>query len=90
MYAVHQLQDRLRLYTGGEEAQSAKRVRMQLRLLTRGEPLLILLHSAKYIEGLENRLGRMEHLLRLSGTFWSYYDGGTCGEGAVRIANIAM
>jgi hypothetical protein len=23
---------------------------------------------AKYIEGLENRLGRMEHLLRLSGT----------------------
>jgi hypothetical protein len=25
------------------------------------------LHSAKYIEGLENRLGRMESLLRLSG-----------------------
>ena len=24
--------------------------------------------GAKYIEGLENRLGRMEHLLRLSGT----------------------
>jgi hypothetical protein len=24
-------------------------------------------HRAKYIEGLENRLGRMEHLLRLSG-----------------------
>jgi hypothetical protein len=25
------------------------------------------IHSAKYIEGLENRLGRMEHVLRLSG-----------------------
>lgn len=24
--------------------------------------------SAKYIEGLENRLGRMEHVLRLSGS----------------------
>lgn len=30
--------------------------------LTHATPL-----SAKYIEGLENRLGRMEHLLRLSG-----------------------
>ncbi len=27
-----------------------------------------ILKRAKYIEGLENRLGRMEHLLRLSGT----------------------
>lgn len=25
------------------------------------------MRSAKYIEGLENRLGRMEHLLKLSG-----------------------
>lgn len=29
--------------------------------------MLVLLCSAKYIEGLENRLGRMESLLRLSG-----------------------
>lgn len=28
---------------------------------------LLIVDSAKYIEGLENRLGRMEHLLRLSG-----------------------
>lgn len=30
--------------------------------------LIIMLRSAKYIEGLENRLGRMEHILRLSGS----------------------
>ena len=28
------------------------------------------LYRAKYIEGLENRLGRMENLLRLSGTYY--------------------
>ena len=29
-----------------------------------------MLYRAKYIEGLENRLGRMESLLRLSGMQW--------------------
>lgn len=42
----------------------------------------LLLYSAKYIEGLENRLGRMESLLRLSGLL-SEDDGGKTDLGTL-------
>jgi len=65
VYALHQLQDGVYLHPGREETKSSERVtwtnwrrtRIPAKLLTR----------AKYIEGLENRLGRMESLLKLSG-----------------------
>lgn len=62
MYALYQLQNGMRLHTGGEEEESSQRVSDNLVL----RPKLIFFR-AKYIEGLENRLGRMESLLRLSG-----------------------
>lgn len=86
--ALPQLQNRLRLYSGREEAESAKRVRPDYNAgsfewlantwLTAAFPLA----SAKYIEGLENRLGRMESLLRLSGLL-SEDDGGKIDLGTL-------
>lgn len=55
----------MHLHAGGEEAQSSERV--GLELLEEVVACAKKLHSAKYIEGLENRLGRMEALLKLSG-----------------------
>ena len=52
------------IYTGREEAQSAERVGTLSRVDVRWS---LIIHSAKYIEGLENRLGRMESLLKMSG-----------------------
>src|SRR2546421_4830700 len=54
----------MRIYTGREEAQSAERVGTLSRVNVRW---FLIIHSAKYIEGLENRLGRMESLLKMSG-----------------------
>lgn len=73
LHALHQLQNRLRLHPSREEAQSSQGVRR-----SKYQPLpaahkppaelsLPCASRAKYIEGLENRLGRMESLLRLSG-----------------------
>lgn len=45
--------------------------------------------GAKYIEGLENRLGRMEHLLRLSGLLNDDDDGGDLGILEQRLAQQA-
>lgn len=62
------------LYTSGEEEATPQRV-------SRAPPFelcaLLIIQSAKYIEGLENRLGRMEHLLRLSGLLAEDDDGRT-------------
>lgn len=74
VHPLHQLQDRMRLHAGREEEESSQGVRIrtapaplavvwQLRLTRR--------YRAKYIEGLENRLVRMESLLRLSGMIHS-------------------
>ncbi len=70
VYALHQLQDRLRFHPGREEEEPAKGVRLTFRLCVAvaGQRQLTTKPRAKYIEGLENRLGRMESLLRLSGT----------------------
>lgn len=54
------------LHSGGKEAESTKRVRL-IASDPPSPPSLMLTNRAKYIEGLENRLGRMESLLRLSG-----------------------
>ena len=65
MFALHQLQDRMYFHTSGKEAQSSKRVCslfQNLRYLYANASV-----RAKYIEGLENRLGRMESLLKMSG-----------------------
>ncbi len=54
------------IHTGGEEAKSSKGVCNQAC-----PPIVnsfaYFSHRAKYIEGLENRLGRMESLLKMSG-----------------------
>lgn len=57
------------VYAGGEEEEPAQRVSNHRHLMPFGADSLTLTR-AKYIEGLENRLGRMESLLRLSGTSW--------------------
>ncbi|ATY60138.1 fungal specific transcription factor domain-containing [Cordyceps militaris] len=69
LHKLHHIQDRLRLYPGREEAQPPKRVIPAPRtsFLCQFEADQLATSSAKYIEGLENRLGRMEQLLRLSG-----------------------
>jgi len=56
----------MRFYTCREKAQSTKRVRRSFHVSQQNEERLNN-DSAKYIEGLENRLERMESLLRLSG-----------------------
>lgn len=76
LHPLHQLQDGLRLHPGREEEEPAQRVsaRHHLRrgpvrpcLVWHDDSPSLITHRAKYIEGLENRLGRMESLLRLSG-----------------------
>ena len=56
----------MHIHAGGEETQSPKRV-CEETFLSFGYRLSNLYSRAKYIEGLENRLGRMESLLKLSG-----------------------
>jgi hypothetical protein len=62
---LHELQNRMHIYAGREEAQSAERVWYSFP--SQREVVSDHTHSAKYIEGLENRLGRMESLLKMSG-----------------------
>ena len=64
MLALHELQDRMHLYPGREEEEPSQGVSLirPFPMFRRSE-----CQSAKYIEGLENRLGRMEQLLKLSG-----------------------
>lgn len=74
LHALYKLQDRVYLHAGREEAPAAKRV---------GEPpgrtkaRKADTNRAKYIEGLENRLARMESLMRLSGVLPEDDDGST-------------
>jgi len=77
--ALYKLQDRVYLHTGGEEAKPAKRVCIGLDLI---DLISNAWFSAKYIEGLENRLGRMESLLKLSGLL-SEEDGGRTDLGTL-------
>lgn len=65
MHPLHQLQDRMHLYTSGKEEESAQRV-IHFRLCI-VIPQLTLATSAKYIEGLENRMKRLEGLLKMAG-----------------------
>lgn len=75
---LHQLQDGMHFHTSREEAESTQRVRIQICIeRTESDP-----GRAKYIEGLENRLGRMESLLRLSGLL-SEEDGGKTDLGTL-------
>lgn len=79
---LHQLQDGLCLYASGKETESAKRVCgiadiADAYVCANAGPC-----RAKYIEGLENRLGRMESLLRLSGLL-SQDDGGKTDLGTL-------
>lgn len=67
MRTLYQLQNRVCLYTGGKEAESSQRVSNH-DVQRGGRPGKADIPArAKYIEGLENRLGRMESLLRMSG-----------------------
>lgn len=65
MLALHKLQDRVCIHTSREEEESAQGVGRR-RLLPCARRMTDS-GSAKYIEGLENRLGRMESLLKMSG-----------------------
>lgn len=73
VHTLPELQDRMHLHTGREEKAAAERVgRSDVSdyLGANG-------NSAKYIEGLENRLARMESLMRLSGVLPDDDDGST-------------
>lgn len=78
---LRELQDGVCLHSSREEADASKRVRFgiffdEFGAKSSGHSQLTSAHRAKYIEGLENRLGRMEHLLRLSGknsTLWWHF-----------------
>jgi hypothetical protein len=74
VYTLPKLQDRVHIYTSREEATAAKRVRCTPQLTNRSRTDR---NSAKYIEGLENRLARMESLMRLSGVLPDDDDGST-------------
>jgi hypothetical protein len=65
LYALYELQNGMRLHASGKEEESSKRVMVEALGSHIGSNILC---RAKYIEGLENRLGRMENLLRLSGS----------------------
>lgn len=74
LHPLHQLQDRVHLHTGREEAPAAQGVCLfyfftYFSYADGGR--------AKYIEGLENRLARMESLMRLSGVLPEDDDGST-------------
>jgi hypothetical protein len=64
VFTLHKLQNRMHIYTGGKEEESAQGVSGLVRVAMTN---ILISHSAKYIEGLENRLGRMESLLKMSG-----------------------
>lgn len=80
MFALHQLQDRVHIHPGGKEARSAQRVYGHWAWIV-GPHRTDAWLRAKYIEGLENRLGRMEALLKRSGLVneedWGVTDLGT-------------
>jgi hypothetical protein len=73
VHALPKLQDRVHLHTSREETTTAERVRWE-HVRRQGEADR---NSAKYIEGLENRLARMETLMRLSGVLPEDDDGST-------------
>ena len=62
MLALHKLQDRVRIYAGREKEKPTERVDISTHAVDHTDVV-----RAKYIEGLENRLGRMESLLKMSG-----------------------
>lgn len=64
MHPLPKLQDRVCLHTSREETEPAEGVSADTSVVNQS---ILKDCSAKYIEGLENRLGRMESLLRLSG-----------------------
>ena len=74
MLTLHKLQDGMYIYSTGEKAQPSERVVQPTTCVLFAR---LTLRSAKYIEGLENRLGRMESLLRLSGLLGGEDDGRT-------------
>jgi len=67
----------MRFHACGEEAQSTKRVRQLHSYNSYNNEGRLNDNSAKYIEGLENRLVRMESLLRLSGLLSRDEEGAT-------------
>lgn len=75
LHPLPQLQDRVHLHTGREETPTSQRVRSPPALPWSG--CIANLRRAKYIEGLENRLARMESLMRLSGVLPDDDDGST-------------
>lgn len=80
--ALHQLQDRLHFHPRREKAQPAQGVCLLCSVACCVGMALTARFRAKYIEGLENRLGRMESLLRLSGLL-SEDDGGKTDLGTL-------
>ncbi len=79
MLTLYQLQNRVCVHAGREEKESSERVRQILRV----ENVAVnFIYRAKYIEGLENRLGRMEALLKMSGLL-SEDDGGKTDLGTL-------
>lgn len=85
MLTLHQLQNGMHLHTSGEEAESSERVCIPVYFIAYSVLYLTrvyFFYRAKYIEGLENRLGRMESLLRLSGLL-SEDDGGKTDLGTL-------
>ena len=75
MHPLHQLQDRMHIYAGREEEAASQGVSCRIPPSSAATPLTRA--SAKYIEGLENRLARMESLMRLSGVLPDDDDGST-------------
>ena len=73
VHTLPELQDGMHLHTGREEEATAQGV----CLMTHHAHMKLTMHSAKYIEGLENRLARMESLMRLSGVLPEDDDGST-------------
>jgi hypothetical protein len=65
----------MHLHPGREEAPASERVRPSTHTYT--SLRMLTAPSAKYIEGLENRLARMESLMRLSGVLPEDDDGST-------------
>jgi hypothetical protein len=73
VHTLPELQDGMYLHTGREEKAATKGVCTPSPL----SAWMLTMHSAKYIEGLENRLARMESLMRLSGVLPEDDDGST-------------
>ena len=79
MLTLYQLQNRVCVHAGREEKESSERVWQRLCV---ENPAVNFIYRAKYIEGLENRLGRMEALLKMSGLL-SEDDGGKTDLGTI-------